>query len=93
MLKLLKKINTVFAVIFILPIIAYKYLISVFLPPMCKFYPSCSIYAIEAIKRYGVIKGLYLSAVRIIRCSPLSYGGFDPVPNNFSFFRQKNNEK
>jgi putative membrane protein insertion efficiency factor len=82
----LKKIRTIFALIFILPIIAYKYLISALLPPACKFYPSCSAYAIEAFKRHGVIKGLYLSIARIIRCSPLSHGGFDPVPESFSFF-------
>ena len=86
---LLKKINTVFALIFILPIIAYKYLISTLFPPACKFYPSCSVYAMEALKKYGVIKGLYLSIVRIIRCSPLSHGGYDPVPESFSFCRRK----
>jgi len=96
MLKILKKINTVFILILMLPIIAYKYLISAFLPPACKFYPTCSVYAMEAIKRYGIIKGLYLSIVRIIKCSPLSHGGFDPVPDFFSFYRQKgqkNSEK
>jgi hypothetical protein len=88
MLRLLKKINNVFALIFILPIMVYKYFISVLLPPACKFYPTCSVYAIEALKKYGVIKGSYLSIIRIIRCSPLSYGGFDPVPDSFSFYRR-----
>jgi len=86
MLKLFKKIETAFGLIFILPIIAYKCLISALLPPACKFYPTCSAYAVEAIKRHGVIKGLYLSMVRIIKCSPLTHGGFDPVPDRFSFF-------
>jgi len=89
MLRLLKKINTVFALIFILPIIVYKYLISVLLPPACKFHPTCSVYAVEALKKHGVVKGLYLSVIRIIRCSPLSHGGFDPVPDSFSFYRRK----
>jgi putative membrane protein insertion efficiency factor len=88
MLRLLKKIKPIFALLFILPILAYKYLISPFLPPVCKFYPSCSVYAIEALKKYGVVKGLYLSTIRIIRCSPLSYGGFDPVPDRFSFYKR-----
>jgi putative membrane protein insertion efficiency factor len=86
MLVLLKRIKTIFAIIFILPIIAYKYLISAILPPACKFYPTCSTYAVEAIKRHGVVKGLYLSMIRIVKCSPLSHGGFDPVPDSFSFF-------
>jgi putative membrane protein insertion efficiency factor len=89
MLRLLKKIKSVFVLIFIVPILVYKYLISGFLPPVCKFHPSCSVYAIEALKKYGVIKGLYLSIIRIIRCSPLSHGGFDPVPDRFSFYRWK----
>jgi len=46
----------------------------------CKFIPSCSNYAIDAINTYGCIKGMYLSIKRILRCNPLSKGGYDPVP-------------
>jgi uncharacterized protein len=50
------------------------------LPPTCRFNPSCSAYAIEAIRRYGAIKGGYLSVKRIIRCHPWGGHGHDPVP-------------
>ena len=46
----------------------------------CKYYPTCSSYAIEAIENYGVFKGMILSLKRILRCNPLSKGGYDPVP-------------
>ncbi len=49
------------------------------LPPSCKFYPTCSNYAIEAIKKYGVLKGGAMSLWRILRCNPFSKGGYDPV--------------
>ncbi len=64
----------------ILPILFYKKCISPFLPKSCRFYPSCSSYAIEAIEVHGPIKGVYLATHRILRCSPLSDGGYDPVP-------------
>lgn len=57
----------------------YKYLLSPVLPGSCRFFPSCSDYSIDALKRYGALKGLYLSFLRIIKCHPLHPGGFDPV--------------
>ncbi len=66
--------------IFILPILFYKKCISPLLPQACRYYPSCSTYAIEAIEVHGVIKGLYLGTKRILRCNPYFEGGFDPVP-------------
>ncbi|GFR35087.1 membrane protein insertion efficiency factor YidD [Thermobrachium celere] len=58
----------------------YRKYISPLKPPSCRFYPTCSMYAIEAIEKYGVIKGGYLSLKRILRCHPLNKGGYDPVP-------------
>lgn len=58
----------------------YQYVISPMLGPRCRFYPSCSQYAIEAVQRYGAFKGGWLALKRIIRCNPLSEGGEDPVP-------------
>lgn len=48
--------------------------------PMCRFYPTCSEYALTAIERFGVIKGMILFVFRFLRCNPLSKGGYDPVP-------------
>ena len=59
----------------------YQYLISPLLGPSCRFHPTCSCYAIEAISEYGVLKGGYLSVRRIIKCHPLHEGGHDPVPS------------
>ncbi|PIP40539.1 MAG: membrane protein insertion efficiency factor YidD [Desulfobacterales bacterium CG23_combo_of_CG06-09_8_20_14_all_51_8] len=58
----------------------YQVLLSPVLGPSCRFYPSCSAYAMEAIGRYGAFKGGYLSIKRILRCYPFHPGGFDPVP-------------
>jgi len=58
----------------------YRYFISPLLPPGCRFTPTCSIYAIEAIERYGAWRGSYLAARRILRCQPFCRGGYDPVP-------------
>lgn len=58
---------------------AYKYLISPILPSSCRFYPSCSEYALDAFNKYGLFKGLWLTLKRIARCHPLSAGGYDPV--------------
>lgn len=54
--------------------------ITVFKPPSCRFYPSCSNYSIQAIEKYGPIKGGWLTTKRICRCHPFNPGGYDPVP-------------
>lgn len=59
---------------------AYQLCISPFLPPSCRFHPSCSNYAIEALQRHGVLRGLWLTLRRIVRCHPWHPGGHDPVP-------------
>jgi uncharacterized protein len=66
--------------LFIAPIRLYQRVISPLLPPRCKYYPSCSQYAVEAIRVHGVGRGLVLGAWRLLRCNPLSDGGLDPVP-------------
>lgn len=58
----------------------YQYLISPLLGPRCRFHPSCSHYAIEAVQRHGALRGSWLAARRLGRCHPLHPGGYDPVP-------------
>lgn len=59
---------------------AYQYLISPLLGPRCRFYPSCSHYAVEAIQTHGLLHGGWLGLSRLFRCHPWHPGGFDPVP-------------
>ncbi|PIV58996.1 MAG: membrane protein insertion efficiency factor YidD [Bacteroidetes bacterium CG02_land_8_20_14_3_00_31_25] len=58
----------------------YKYVISPVLPNACRYTPTCSVYAIEALKKHGLFKGTYLSVKRILSCNPWGGHGFDPVP-------------
>lgn len=58
----------------------YKRFLSPLLPRACRFHPTCSVYASEAIAKFGVRRGLALSAKRVARCHPFHEGGFDPVP-------------
>ncbi len=57
----------------------YQYVISAVLPSSCRFTPSCSEYSIEAVKKYGAVKGSYLTIKRILKCHPFHPGGYDPV--------------
>jgi hypothetical protein len=66
--------------VLILFVRAYQKGISPLLPPSCRYYPSCSAYAIEALEKYGALKGSWLAVCRICRCHPFRPGGFDPVP-------------
>jgi hypothetical protein len=63
----------------ILPIRAYQLLLSPMVGQRCRYYPSCSEYAAQAIQRYGILRGLVLAGWRLLRCNPWSRGGFDPV--------------
>jgi len=65
---------------FIIIIKAYQVFISPLSAGKCRYIPTCSNYAIEAIERHGVMKGVYLSVARVLRCNPFNAGGYDPVP-------------
>jgi uncharacterized protein len=57
----------------------YRRFVSPMLPPSCRFTPSCSLYTLQAIEKYGLLKGSFMGARRLLRCHPFSEGGFDPV--------------
>ena len=67
------------------PIRLYQKLISPALPRRCKYEPTCSAYAVQAIQRYGILRGLVLAGWRLLRCNPWSHGGFDPVEDQRLF--------
>ncbi len=73
----MKKILTTVA---LLPIYFYRYCISPLKPPSCRFVPTCSEYAVDAVKKYGPFKGGKLAVKRILRCHPWGGKGYDPVP-------------
>jgi hypothetical protein len=61
----------------------YQWTVSPLLGPRCRFYPSCSHYALEAVQRFGALRGGWLALRRLLRCHPWQPGGFDPVPQRF----------
>ena len=67
------------------PIWLYQRLVSPFLGPRCRYYPSCSDYAVQAIQRFGILRGVVLAGWRLLRCNPWSRGGFDPVEDQRLF--------
>ncbi|MCI8777216.1 MAG: membrane protein insertion efficiency factor YidD [Oscillospiraceae bacterium] len=67
----------------------YRKFISPIFPPCCKYHPTCSAYALEAVKNFGFFRGGWLAVLRIIRCNPWSDGGIDYVPEKFSFSGRK----
>lgn len=83
-------ITKLFKKIFILPIRIYQKVISPMFPPTCKYYPTCSSYAITSIERFGVIRGLIMASWRVLRCNPFSNGGVDYVPQKFGLYFLKN---
>jgi putative membrane protein insertion efficiency factor len=70
----------------------YKRLISPLLPPSCRYTPTCSEYAMEAVERYGVLRGGLMSAWRVLRCNPLAKGGYDPVVKESGAWRVAGDE-
>ena len=71
--------------VFTAPIRFYQRFISPAIPKRCRYYPSCSQYAVLAIRRYGVLRGLVLAGWRLLRCNPFSDGGYDPVSDQTLF--------
>lgn len=69
----------------VLPLRFYQRWISPALVPRCRYYPSCSEYAIQAVERFGILRGVVLAAWRLLRCNPWSHGGFDPVEDQRLF--------
>lgn len=80
----MSNLRDVFRKILILPFVAliyiYRYCISPLTPSACRYTPTCSQYALEALRRYGLFKGLYLTIGRLLRCHPWGGSGEDPVP-------------
>ncbi|MFY9117024.1 MAG: membrane protein insertion efficiency factor YidD [Bacteroidales bacterium] len=77
---LLTSVKKVLSLPLILLVKCYRLCISPFTPASCRFTPTCSAYAVEALKKHGPFKGLYLAVRRILRCNPWGGGGYDPVP-------------
>jgi putative membrane protein insertion efficiency factor len=71
-------------ILLIIPIRIYRIAISPMMAAHCRFHPSCSAYAEEAISRFGALRGMYLTTHRLLRCHPWAEGGLDPVPEQFS---------
>lgn len=67
----------------------YQIVISPLKPPTCRFYPTCSHYGLEAVQRFGPVKGIWLTVKRIVKCHPFHPGGMDPVPSEWPR-KQKN---
>jgi putative membrane protein insertion efficiency factor len=69
------------------PIRAYQRVLSPVLPARCKYHPTCSAYAVQAIESYGILRGCVLAGWRLLRCNPFSRGGYDPVSAQTLFSR------
>lgn len=67
----------------------YQRFISPLFPPTCRYYPTCSSYMVTALKKHGAFKGAVMGIARILRCHPFVKGGYDPVPDHFTIFRNK----
>lgn len=76
----MEKIRRALRIVFVALIKIYQFTISPLLGPRCRFYPSCSHYAIESFQTQSLLKAFYLSIKRILKCHPFHPGGFDPVP-------------
>jgi putative membrane protein insertion efficiency factor len=73
----------------VLPIKLYQKTVSPMFGQRCKYHPSCSEYAVQAVRKFGILRGLVLAGWRLLRCNPWSHGGFDPVENQRLFRSRK----
>ncbi len=71
------------------PIVLYQRVISPALPRRCKYEPTCSAYAVRALRQFGILRGLVLAIWRVVRCNPFSHGGYDPVEAQRVFARRR----
>ncbi len=76
----LAQVRAVLVAVLVAPILFYRRYVSPLTPPACRFTPTCSQYALEALRKHGPFKGLYLAVRRILRCHPWGGSGYDPVP-------------
>jgi uncharacterized protein len=74
--------------VFLLPVTLYQRFISPALPARCRYHPTCSAYAVDAVRSYGIVRGGVLAAWRLLRCNPFSAGGLDPVERQRLFPRR-----
>lgn len=77
--RLLGRVSRIARTLVSAPIVGYQRVISPGLPRRCRYEPTCSRYAVQALAQYGILKGLVLAAWRLLRCNPWSRGGYDPV--------------
>ena len=85
MKRSLSAVRHVLGAALLAPISAYQRFVSPAFPRRCKYYPTCSDYAVQAIRELGVFRGSELAAWRLVRCNPFSHGGYDPVENRKIF--------
>ncbi len=81
----MKRLQTALREAFLLPIHAYRWLISPNLKPRCRYYPSCSSYAVQAVRELGIFRGMIVASWRVIRCNPWSAGGVDELSDRRLF--------
>jgi len=95
-MKIINWIRSFFVFLLIIPVKIYQWMISPLLPNSCRYDPTCSVYAVEALKTHGPLKGLALATRRILSCHPWGGHGYDPVPPKgtplfrFKKYKQKN---
>jgi hypothetical protein len=87
----MNELNSIMKRLLIMFLKAYRYLISPLFPQSCRFTPSCSEYSMEAVERFGAIRGAALAAGRVLKCHPFCDGGYDPVPDYKPVHKEKIN--
>lgn len=93
MRRLLSRLHGALTDAVLLPVRLYRKFLSPLKPPCCRFTPSCSAYAIEAVQEWGIIAGAALAVWRVLRCNPFSRGGYDPVPKRKRRHTRPNSQK